>query len=105
MLEASETVGRLDAEGVLGGLLSLAERVARLPREPGVYQWKDAEGTILYVGKAEDLRHSGGFGSRLCSMMAGQLGGTFERRMEGGNLKAQLAFPVIALLETDARAA
>lgn len=34
----------------------LKERVARLPRAPGVYQWKDANGAILYVGKAVDLR-------------------------------------------------
>lgn len=34
----------------------LRERVARLPRLPGVYQWKDVAGTILYVGKANDLR-------------------------------------------------
>ncbi|MEA3190068.1 MAG: excinuclease subunit [Thermoplasmata archaeon] len=35
---------------------ALQERVARLSRGPGVYQWKDATGTILYVGKAVDLR-------------------------------------------------
>jgi excinuclease ABC subunit C len=35
---------------------ALRERVARLPRAPGIYQWKDAAGTVLYVGKAVDLR-------------------------------------------------
>src|SRR5688500_6554195 len=34
----------------------LRDRVARLPRTPGVYQWKDGDGRILYVGKALDLR-------------------------------------------------
>jgi len=34
----------------------LRERVARLPRTPGVYQWKASDGTIVYVGKAADLR-------------------------------------------------
>jgi excinuclease ABC subunit C len=34
----------------------LREKVARLPRSPGVYQWKDGAGAILYVGKANDLR-------------------------------------------------
>ncbi len=27
------------------------------PRRPGVYQFKDAEGRVLYVGKAKSLRH------------------------------------------------
>ncbi|HUR62201.1 MAG TPA: excinuclease ABC subunit UvrC [Candidatus Thermoplasmatota archaeon] len=35
---------------------ALRERVARLPRAPGIYQWKDAGGTVLYIGKAVDLR-------------------------------------------------
>jgi excinuclease ABC subunit C len=35
---------------------TLRERVARLPRAPGIYQWKDAAGTVLYIGKAVDLR-------------------------------------------------
>jgi excinuclease ABC subunit C len=37
-------------------LEALRERVARLPRSPGIYQWKDRHGAILYVGKANDLR-------------------------------------------------
>lgn len=37
-------------------LEALRDRVARLPRKPGVYQWKDAAGAILYVGKAVNLR-------------------------------------------------
>ena len=40
-----------------------AEKLARLKREldtvptlPGVYLWKDAEGNVIYVGKAKQLR-------------------------------------------------
>ncbi|HEX2065975.1 MAG TPA: excinuclease ABC subunit UvrC [Candidatus Thermoplasmatota archaeon] len=39
---------------------ALREQVALLPRAPGVYQWKDAGGTVLYVGKAVDLRARAG---------------------------------------------
>jgi excinuclease ABC subunit C len=35
---------------------SVLERIPHLPESPGVYLWKDAQGTVLYVGKAKRLR-------------------------------------------------
>jgi len=35
---------------------ALIETVAQLPSQPGVYLFKDARGSILYVGKAKNLR-------------------------------------------------
>ena len=35
---------------------SLREQVALLPLSPGVYQFLDRSGTIIYVGKAKSLR-------------------------------------------------
>ncbi len=43
----------------------LRDQARRLPRVPGVYQWKDEAGTVLYVGKAVDLR------SRVTSYLRG----------------------------------
>ncbi len=34
----------------------VAQKLQHLPETPGVYLWKDAEGTVLYVGKAKRLR-------------------------------------------------
>ena len=34
----------------------LLERISHLPESPGVYLWRDASGTVLYVGKAKRLR-------------------------------------------------
>ena len=35
---------------------AVAAKLPHLPESPGVYLWKDAEGTVLYVGKAKRLR-------------------------------------------------
>ena len=35
----------------------IAEQLRQLPASPGVYLLKDAAGSILYVGKAANLRH------------------------------------------------
>jgi excinuclease ABC subunit C len=37
-----------------------AEKVKRFPQAPGVYLMKDAEGRVLYVGKAKNLRNRAG---------------------------------------------
>ena len=34
----------------------LVERIRELPDRPGIYIFKDAQGKILYVGKATSLR-------------------------------------------------
>lgn len=37
--------------------LSLEEKIANLPFSPGVYQFRDKSGSLLYVGKAKRLRN------------------------------------------------
>ena len=38
-------------------LPELQEKLRHLPRRPGVYQHLDADGKVLYIGKAKDLRN------------------------------------------------
>ncbi len=42
--------------GFRGSRFDLAARVEDIPETPGVYAFRDANGEILYVGKAKDLR-------------------------------------------------
>jgi excinuclease ABC subunit C len=35
---------------------AFAERLRHVPQAPGIYQWKDASGSLLYVGKSKNLR-------------------------------------------------
>ena len=37
-------------------LQSLRTRVAKAPSDPGIYKWLDANGHVLYVGKAKNLK-------------------------------------------------
>lgn len=37
--------------------MDLKEKVAQFPSGPGVYQHKDADGVVIYVGKAKNLRN------------------------------------------------
>lgn len=54
----------------------LKQAVAGLPKQPGVYQWKNAEGETLYVGKAIDLR------SRTKSYLAGEQTAKTQQMLE-----------------------
>jgi excinuclease ABC subunit C len=48
--------GTNDADTRLSGREALAGRISAFPHLPGIYMFKGADGSILYVGKARDLR-------------------------------------------------
>src|SRR5689334_14898232 len=37
-------------------LMDLIEKIRALPTKPGVYLYKNADGNVIYVGKAKNLR-------------------------------------------------
>ena len=71
----------------------LARQLAALPPRPGVYIWKDAEGEILYVGKAANLR------SRIPAYFAEEQGST-EREF----LREQIADLETIIVPSEAQA-
>ena len=58
IIRPAQRIGRPRDGGALDRLsaMSLAERADRLPTTPGVYLFKSARGSVLYVGKAQNLR-------------------------------------------------
>ncbi len=60
----------------LSGAELIADQVARLPARPGVYRMMNAEGDVLYVGKARALKNrvasyaKGGHSNRIARMIA-----------------------------------
>ena len=63
LAQSGKTAASDGAEGLSGQVggrsdspPDLAGRISTFPHLPGIYMFKDAGGTILYIGKARDLR-------------------------------------------------
>ncbi len=74
-------------------LVALHESARRAPNAPGVYRWLDADGHVLYVGKAKDLR------KRLASYFRGDAPGGRSAEMVA---RARSVEYVVTSSETEA---
>lgn len=52
MNDKPEIVIKIDTDDA-----KLEEKLSNLPKQPGIYQYKNSEGKIIYVGKAKNLRN------------------------------------------------
>jgi excinuclease ABC subunit C len=71
------TIGGESAQSALAGAALIADEVSRLPGRPGVYRMMNADGDVLYVGKAKSLKarvssyaKSGGHSNRIMRMIS-----------------------------------
>ena len=53
----SETIENTDSNNPVNEPASLEQKLKNLPSGPGVYQFKDVNGKLLYVGKAKVLKN------------------------------------------------
>jgi excinuclease ABC subunit C len=56
MIETGLKSHRQEASQLASRFMDLHEKIRTLPTQPGVYQYKNAEGEVIYVGKAKNLR-------------------------------------------------
>jgi excinuclease ABC subunit C len=75
----------------------IARKIETLPDRPGVYLWKNADGEVLYIGKAKSLR------SRVPSYFAGTGGGE-ELSPERAALVRQIADLETIIVPNEAQA-
>lgn len=73
--------------------LTLDDKLKRLPRSAGVYLFKDAQGTIIYIGKAKVLR------SRVRSYFSRRDRETSGQSPDGKDFKTRRMVPKIADLD------
>ena len=73
--------------------------VHNLPESPGIYQYLNAEGTIIYVGKAKNLKRRVSSYFNSCLLYTSELGksrgdnqGILPQRMESCQRKQLLIF-------------
>jgi excinuclease ABC subunit C len=78
--------------------MTLAEKLKEIPRSPGIYLHKDAEGKIIYIGKAKNLRN------RVRSYFQAGRRGEFSYGIKTEELVNQIADVEVIVTDNEAEA-